>query len=503
MGVLSIDIGTSGNKTILFSETGEAIASAYMEYAHVYPRPGWVEVDPELIWAAVQKTVSEIGRKHKNQITAISISSMGRNIIPVNKDGKTVHRAILAADTRANEEAALIKNTIGEKQYYQIRGNRPSVAGGLSKILWLKKNASDVFNQTWKFMTFPDYILMRMGLKPALDYSMAATSTPFDLRKKEYSEAILKEFGLTGQIFSEPVPSGTVVGEIGAEMRARLGLPTGVKMVSGGHDVPCGILGAGVTHLTPGVMADITGFFEGPAFISAEPIFSQEAYDTKARVYNGVLKDTYTVLHWLPTGGYLVRWFRNEFAIEERVRAEKEYSNVYDIMFAPLKFDGGTIMIVPYFSGSDVDGYAKGAVLGLTMATTRQELLKGIVEGVTHELKLLTDRLERVSKGDFQTVRAFGGHTKSPKWLQLKADVLGKEVEAVQIEDASALGAGLLAGLATGVWGSVEEALKATVKFKGTYKPRPEFHRIYERQHKVYEQIVNALTTLNVDIFKL
>ena len=503
MGLLSIDIGTSGTKVILFSETGEALSSAYMEYAHIYPRPGWVEVDPEVIWGAIQSTVRDVSDKCGNLIEAVSISSMGRNIVPVREDGTAIHNGILAADTRANEEAGVIRNTIGEQEYYQIRGNRPSVAGGLSKILWLKRNEPDIYSNTWKFMTFPDYILMRMGFPPVIDYSMAATSTPFDLRKKEYSETILKEFGLSSKIFSDPLPSGQVIGEIGLEARTQLGLPKGVKMVTGGHDVPCGILGTGVTHLTPKVMADITGFFEGASFISAEPIFTKEAFDTKARVYNGVIKDTYTILHWLPTGGYLARWFRDEFASEERMKAEKENSSAYDVMFEPLEFNGGTIMALPYFSGSDVDGYAKGAILGLTMATSRQQLLKGIVEGVTHELKLLADRLERVHDTGFDLVRAFGGHTKSQKWLQLKADMLGKKLEAVQIEDASAVGAALLAGVATGVYDSIEQAIKATVKLKGTYEPRPEIHQIYERQHEVYERIVESLTPINYDIFNL
>jgi len=503
MGMLSIDIGTSAAKIILFAETGEVLSTSSTEYAHTYPKPGWVEVDPEVVWTAIGKSVREVSDRCGSKIGTISISSMGRNIIPVSKDGTPIYNAILAADTRANEEAGIIRDTISEQEYYQIRGNRPSVAGGLSKILWLKQNEPDIFSRTWKFMTFPDFVLMRMGFEPAIDYSMAATSTPFDLRKKEYSEAILKEFGLSGRIFSEPLPSGQVIGEVGLEARNQLGLPQGVKMVTGGHDVPCGVLGAGVTHLTPGLMADITGFFEGAAFISAEPIFSQEAFDTKARVYNGVLKDTYTILHWLPTGGYLVRWFRDELASEERTRAEKENANVYDIMFESLQFDGGKIMVLPYFSGSDIDGYAKGAILGLTMATGRQELLKGIVEGLAHELKLLADRLEKVRDTGFDVVRAFGGHTKSQKWLQLKADVLGKELEAVQIEDASAVGAALLAGVATGVYDSVTQALEATVRIKGRYQPRPEIQQMYQRQHRVYEGIVQALTPLNVDIHKL
>ena len=96
----------------------------------------------------------------------------------------------------------------------------------------------------------------------------------------------------------------------------------------------------------------------------------------------------------LPTSGSIVRWFRDELAHGERMKAEKEKANAYDIMFAPLKFDGGIIMVVPYFSGKAGDSYAKGAFLGLTLGTSRQQMLQGVVEGVTHEMKAMVDRLE-------------------------------------------------------------------------------------------------------------
>ena len=170
-------------------------------------------------------------------------------------------------------------------------------------------------------------------------------------------------------------------------------------------------------------------------------------------------------------------------------------------MFAPLKFDGGTIMAVPYFAGSSGDSYAKGAFLGLTLGTSRQQMLQSIVEGVTHEMKVMVDRLEELSDTPVDVIRAFGGPTKSPKWLQLKADINGKKVEALQVEEASALGAAILAGVATGVYDSYEQAIKATIKIKATYQPRPEIHQIYKRQHEIYKQVVKALKPVNKELY--
>ena len=154
-------------------------------------------------------------------------------------------------------------------------------------------------------------------------------------------------------------------------------------------------------------------------------------------------------------------------------------------------------MAVPYFAGSAGDTQAKGAFLGLTLGTSRQEMLQGVVEGITHEMTELVDRLERLSDTPIDVIRAFGGPAKSSKWLQLKADISGKNVESLQIEEASALGAAMLAGVATGVYDSYEQAVKTTVKIKTTYQPQPKIHQIYQRQHKIYQQLVESLKPVN------
>ena len=185
------------------------------------------------------------------------------------------------------------------------------------------------------------------------------------------------------------------------------------------------------------------------------------------------------------------------------MQAGKDKADVYDVMFAPLTFEGGTAFSIPYFAGSAIDPLAKGAFLGLTLGSTRQQMLQSAVEGITHEMKVLVDRLEELSDTPVEVLRAFGGPTKSPKWLQLKADISGKKVEVVQVEEASALGAAILAGVATGIYTSYDEALGAIVKIKAVYLPRPEIHRVYQRQHEIYKQLVAALTPVNQSLYNM
>jgi xylulokinase len=503
MAILTIDIGTTGSKAVLFGESGEVIALAYQEYPLLYPKPGWAEVDVETLWSTVRKNVREIAGQHRKDIQVLCLSCMGQNIVPVRQDGTAIRNGILAFDTRTTEELKIIRDTIGEMAYFKIRGNRPSYICGENKILWLKSNEPDTFRQTWKFMTFGDYIRTRLGFPGIIDISMAASGLPFDIRKRDYSDIILEELGLDRKMFSEVVASDQLLGEIGFEVRTELGLPKGVKVVTGGHDTMCGILGAGVTQHTPHVIANINGTWESIGYIRSNPILTKQAMDNEVSSSCSVLKDTFVVIQALATSGSIVRWFRDELAYEERMIAAQEKTNVYDNMFAPLNFDGGTTLAIPFFSGNSHDSYAKGAFLGLTLGTTRCQLLQSAVEGVTHEMTVMLERLETLSSSSIDVIRAFGGPAKSTKWLQLKADISGKKVEALQVEESSALGAALLAGVAIGVYNSYEEGIKAAIKIKATYHPRSEIHQIYVRQHKIYKQLIEVLKPFNEIIYNM
>ena len=123
-------------------------------------------------------------------------------------------------------------------------------ASGLCKIIWLKKHEPEIFRQTWKFMTFSEFIRMRLGFPAIVDYATAASSLPYDIRKQDYSDRLLREFGLKQVMFSQAVPADALLGEIGPATRSLLGLPKAVKVVAGGYDAHCGILGAGITQAT-------------------------------------------------------------------------------------------------------------------------------------------------------------------------------------------------------------------------------------------------------------
>ena len=493
MALLGLDIGTTGTKAVLFSESGEIIDSDYQEYPLICPKPGWAELNPEKLWQAVQKTINQVFSRGKPSIKALCISCMGDNLVPIRKDGTPNYSGILSFDNRSIEEVKLVSNTIGKETYFQTTGSPLTTMANLCKILWLRQNQPEVFQSTWKFMTFADYTLFRMGFTPQIDYSMASRNI-FDIRRREYPREILKEFGLTDDMFSTPIPSDHVVGEIPSDTCKQLGLPRGVKVIGGGIDLAFGVLGAGVSPLTPEAVADVAGTFEHAAYIHNKPILTKRASRYNVISCCNVVKDSYLIFRGLCTAGAAVRWFRDEFAHEEKVEAEKEGKSVYDVMFEPLEFEGGDIVVVPYFAGSWTDSQAKASITGLTLATAKKDILKALVEGITHELRMSVEIVESLGRNRLEVIRCVGGSAKSKKWLQLKSDMTGRIVETVSVQETSALGAAILAGVATGVYSSIEDAIMNTVRLTDSFSPRREVFEIYNIQHNTYRKLARTIS---------
>ncbi|MFC1956999.1 L-fuculokinase [Chloroflexota bacterium] len=439
--------------------------------------------------------MSRVSTEHKSSIEALCISCMGDNLIPVQKDGTPNYNCIFSFDNRSTEEVQIVRDAIGEKTYFETTGSPLTTTANLCKILWLRRHEPEVFRSTWKLMTFADYTLLRMGFPPQIDYSMASRNI-FDIRKRKYPDSILKEFGLTNTLFSDPVPSAHIVGEITSNICNQLRLSKGVKVIAGGVDLAFGVLGVGVSTSTPKTAANIAGTFEHAAYISKVPITNRTALKHSVISCCNVIEGSYLVFRGLFTAGAAIKWFREEFALEERITAEKEGKNVYDIMLEPLEFNGGNIFVLPYFAGSWTDSSVSASILGLTLSTKRENILAGILEGITHELRSNIEILESLINSRLDRLRAGGGLTKSKKFLQLKADISGRVVELVSIKEASALGAALLAGVATGVYNSVEDAIGNIVEVTDYSHPRDEFAEIYNAEHNTYKELVRILHAL-------
>ena len=498
MSLLGIDVGTTGCKVIAFREDGEILAQAYGEYPLIHPQPGWSELDSNVVWENVSNGIREVAAQTKSEpIEAISVASQGEAVTPISGNYNVLANAITTFDSRTTGICEEILQDISPLEVMQITGMPPSNIHTLAKLVWIQRNQPEIYKEVWKFFGFEDFVNFKLGVQPAVDYSLAARTMCFDIIKKCWSEKMLGLADVDVSLLPDTVPSGTIIGEIGKKVAGELNLPSGVVVVAGGHDQPCGALGAGI--IRGGELMDATGTVEciAPAF--NEPVINQQMIAGNFACYPHVVDGLYVTLGFVSSGGVVLRWFRDTLAQAEVAKAAAEERDVYDILLEEIPETPGTAMLLPHFTGSGtphLDLESKGAIVGLTLSTTKGELVKAILEGISYEIKQNLTMLEDAGV-EINEVRAIGGGAKSEKWLQLKADMFNKKVIALDISEGVCLGTAILSGTAIGKYSSIEEAVDLLVKSQKVYYPREEIAQQYDEKLKVYEQIYPALHDLN------
>ena len=498
MSLLGIDVGTTGCKVIAFREDGEILAQTYGEYPLIHPQPGWSELNGNVVWEIVSEGIREVASQTiSDPIEAISVASQSEAVTPVRGNSDVLANAITTFDSRTSGICDKILKDITHLEVMQITGMPPSDIHTLAKLVWIKRNQPDLYKKVWKFFGFADFVNFRLGVQPIVDYSLAARTMAFDIINKTWSDRMFELADIDVSLFPDTVQSGTIIGEIGKKVSGELCLPGGVVVVAGGHDQPCGALGAGIIRGRE--VMDATGTVEciAPAF--GEPVINQQMIDGNFACYPHVVEGLYVTLGFVSSGGVILRWFRDTFSETEIARATAENRDVYDILLEDIPDSPGTAMLLPHFTGSGtphLDLESKGAIVGLTLSTTKGELLKAILEGISYEIKQNLTMLQDAGV-EINEVRAIGGGAKSDKWLQLKADMFGKKVIALDISEGVCLGTAILAGTAIGKYNSIEEAVDLLVKPKETYYPREEIAQEYDEKLKVYEKIYSALNDVN------
>ncbi len=494
MSLMGIDVGSTGTKAVLFAADGTLLGQTYREYPELRPQPGWFELDPNQVWDGFVEVVGETaGYQGTDRVQSLCISAMGETFTPVDSEGNFLHNSIMSPDRRGHRQVAQIGEALGEDRIFQITGMPLHSSLTLSKLLWMRENYPEVHAITYKYLLWPDLILLKLGLPPRLDWTLAGRTMAFDVVNKRWSAEILAAVDFDVALLAEPIRPGETVGEVPAEWAEQLGLPPGCLIVAGGHDQPMNALGAGVIH--EGLAVDGMGTVECITVAFDKPVISKTMQQSRYCCYPHVAGDMYVTLAFNYSSGSIVRWFRDNFAEADRQRAVQEDRDVYDIILSDLP-DGPTgLLLVPYFAGSGtpyMDAQARGALVGLTLSTDRKTFIKGLLEGICLDLRLNVEHLEQAGIG-IERLRATGGGAKSPYWLQLKADITGKEVVTLNVTESGCLAGAILGGVATGVYDSIPQAVEQLVQERTVYQPDPEMHQRYEDYFQAYQQLWPAV----------
>ncbi|MBI3912264.1 MAG: hypothetical protein HY320_15200 [Armatimonadetes bacterium] len=498
MSLLGIDIGTTGCKAIVFRVDGEILGQGYQEYPLIHPQPGWVELDPRAVWAgvgmAIRAAVAQAGPR--DPVRALSTSVQGEAVTPVAADGTSLDHSPVTFDARTIPYARWWEEQLGREAIFQITGMPLHPMYTINKIMWWQRERPDVFARAAKFLCYGDFALQQLGVEPTIDYSMAGRTMAFDLRAERWSERILRLADVPPEKLAALRPSGAVVGPISRPAAADLGLPEGTLAVAGGHDQPCGALGAGIS--TAGIAMDATGTVECITPVFDTPVLTAGMLDNNYCCYHHVAPGLYATLAFNFSGGSLLRWYRDTLGEAEREEARVSGIDVYEIMIGKAAAGPSTVLVLPHFTMTGTpwfDPQAKGAILGLTLATGKDQILKGLLDGITYEMRLNLDRLEQAGVR-VNSLRAIGGGARSRVWLQIKANIFHRPVAALNVSEAACLGAAMLAGVGAGIFASAGEAAQSLVKVTETFDPDPAEASRYEERLALYQDLYPTLSPL-------
>jgi len=492
MSLLGLDLGTSACKAAVFDEDGNLLAVASREYSADIPRPGWMEMDPNRMWSAAVDAVRQVAIESLDTVRALAVSSQGETFIPVDAFGNAVGPAIMNADNRATEQVRLFEELIGKDGIYRISGCVLHPMYALLKILWLKENRPDIYGSAAKFLSVGDYALARLGVNTFTDYSLASRTMAFDVTRRDWSDHLLNIAGIEKDRFPNIKPAGTVAGKLSAAVAGEIGLQEGTIVAVGGHDQPCGALGAGVVE--SGDTADSAGTYECLAVASNKPTLSDEALSYSLNSYCHVVPGKYVTLAFFPAG-IVLRWFRDQFAQLEIEEAACSGNDAYDILVSKLPDGPSGICFTPHFIGSGNPTWnanATGALVGLRPDRTRYHMFKAILEGIACEIGTNSKVLEKLV-GKIDLLRTTGGGARSSYWLQMRANITGKRIASMRCSEAVCLGAAILAGVGLGVYDTPQEGARRVAKCDCFYEPDPIAAASYSAQIDSYRKLYTAL----------
>lgn len=497
MSYIGLDVGTTGCKAVAFDANGRRLSAAYREYPVLSPQEGWAELDSALVCRSCLEVIGEAASGCVGDpVRGIGISSQGEAFTPVGPNGEFLGNAMVSSDSRAASIAQTWSRQFGRERLYEVTGHTAHPMFTLFKLLWVRENLPDVWRRAKAFHCFEDLIHTQLGVEPAMSRPLAGRTMLFDVRRHDWDDSILGAVGLERSKLARTLPSGSIVGEIRSGICRELGLADGAVVVAGGHDQPCGALGAGVTE--PGVAVYATGTVEciTPAF--SEPVFSPDLFANNLCTYDFTVRGMYTTVAFSLTGGNLLKWFRDEFGQPEVDQAARTGENAYTLLIDRMAREPTSLMVLPYFTPSGTpyfDTHTKGAIVGLRLTTTRGEILRALLEGVAYEMRLNLDILGK-SGIAIKELIAIGGGAKNPVWIQLKADVLNTPIKTVAVTEAGCLGAALLA-CAADTQEDVRLLASKWVCVTGEVKPDPKNAEHYESRFARYVKLYSAIKGLS------
>jgi xylulokinase len=494
--ILVHDLGTTGNKAIIFDEEGKVVVSNYRPFETYYPRPTWVEQSPMEWWKAVCDTTRLVLDESKispQEIACVSFSGQMLGAVPVDKEGNLLkHRTQIWCDARSGKQAEkMVKYFDGWKNYYRIMGTGwgPEILP-IHKFMWIKENEPKIYEKSHKFLEAKGFIEYKLTGKFATDYGDASITGYFDTTKRKISDEIIEAAGIDPSKIPDLHESHDVIGYVTDEAAKITGLNAKTPVVVGSGDGVCACVGAGV--IKERMCYTYIGSANWAGVCTTEPIFDIRVACNTVLPISSDGRPGHELIHMVSVtaaGGVTQDWFRDGFCDVEKHAANQLGVNVYDlmnlkVMDVPTGSEG--LLFLPYLRGGSAPFFEsndRGAFIGIVMPHEKKHFMRAMLEGVSLNCRWLLELFESAGIPTFKLgeIRAIGGGAKNKVWMRIYADVLGVNIAVMESpHEATGRGAACMGGMGVGIWKDYKQATE-TLKIEEIVKPDKMNHEIYNK----------------------
>lgn len=496
--LLGIDVGTGGTRALLIDDTGRVLASRTAEHKpFASPQTGWAEQDPVDWWRACCEAVRQLlsaAATPSSQIAAVGFSGQMHGAVLLDSAGAPLRPSLIWCDQRTAEEARDLTKQIGQNQLIAWTCNPALTNFTLTKLLWVRNHEPHLFEKFRMLQLPKDYVRFRLTGDYAMDMADASGTLLLDVANRRWSAEMTNASEINPSVLPQLFESCEVCGKVSAAGAEATGLAAGTPVVAGAGDQAAGAVGLGV--VSPGAVHATIGT-SGVVFASTD----RPQMDPRGRLHTfcHAIPNRWHVMGVTQAAGLSLRWFRDQFGLAAATGSDSYDALAEEAASIPPGSDG--VMWAPYLMGErtpHLDPEARAALVGLAANHRRAHVVRAILEGVAFSLRDTFAIFDEMNVS-VKNIRLGGGGARSPLWRQIQADVYGHAVEMVEAEEGAAYGAALLAGVGAGVWKSVDEACRQTVRVSSVVDPNRESSTIMERQYRRYRRVYPALRTIRQD----
>lgn len=487
--MIGVDLGTTGIRSVAYRLDGTATAIATEEYPLFTDQSGIAEQDAGMIVMALEAVVTrtvKLLKEEASQIKGVAFSSVLHSFLAVGEDGRPLSRLMTWADTRGQIYLDELKGKLDTVASYHRTGCPAHPMYSLLKIYWLKKEQPEIFAKTACFGTIKDYVFHRLTGVRVMDKSVATGTGCYNLKTLEWDEEILNLLGLSNEQMPMVVPT-TAQYPMEEAAAKRLGLPSGLPVIVGAGDGMLANVGVGAVKKG---QLNITIGTSGAIRMAAD----EPKTDEKRRTWCYNLAEGRWMLGGaINNGGISFRWVKDKFAETEQRVAEKLGLDSYALLanYAEKVAAGSNgLIVLPFFAGERAPYWnadARGVFFGLTLNHDKRHMIRAVLEGICYRMKSVLISLEDIT-GKAEEIRVSGSFTRSDVWLQILADVLGRDICVPNVEEGAAFGAAILGFYSLGMLPSIDVAAEM-VGIKKVFHPNQDNYNSYEKLYTIYEQI--------------